>query len=122
MRALGEPAVRLGALMTGAVDATLISYGFAKQAEAKGFRILAYSGDYVSSLSANLETSDDKIKSRRTKSTRSSGRPSKVSFSFTEIKLKPQSLSWKFFACTILVRRKKSGRTHRAVVRTGEDR
>src|SRR6266404_3712363 len=61
MRALGEPAVRLGALMTGAVDATLISYGFAKQAEAKGFRILAYSGDYVSSLSANLETSDDKI-------------------------------------------------------------
>jgi ABC-type nitrate/sulfonate/bicarbonate transport system substrate-binding protein len=61
MRALGEPALRLGALLTGAVDATLISYGFAKQAEAKGFRIMAYSGDYVSSLSANLETLDDKI-------------------------------------------------------------
>jgi ABC-type nitrate/sulfonate/bicarbonate transport system substrate-binding protein len=61
LRALGEPAVRLGALLTGAVDATLISYGFAKQAQAKGFHILAYSGDYVSSLSANLETTDDKI-------------------------------------------------------------
>src|SRR5229473_3552297 len=61
MRALGEPSVRLGALLTGAVDATLISYGFAKQAQVKGFRILAYSGDYVSSLSANLETTDDKI-------------------------------------------------------------
>jgi ABC-type nitrate/sulfonate/bicarbonate transport system substrate-binding protein len=61
MRALGEPALRLGALLTGSVDATLISYGFAKQAEAKGFRIMAYSGDYVSSLSANLEASDDKI-------------------------------------------------------------
>ncbi|HEY3169058.1 MAG TPA: ABC transporter substrate-binding protein [Candidatus Binatia bacterium] len=61
MRALGEPALRFGALLTGSVDATLISYGFAKQAEAKGFRIMAYSGDYVSSLSANLEASDDKI-------------------------------------------------------------
>src|SRR5882724_6341412 len=61
MRALGEPALRLGALLTGSVDATLISYGFAKQAEARGFRIMAYSGDYVSSLSANLEASDDKI-------------------------------------------------------------
>jgi ABC-type nitrate/sulfonate/bicarbonate transport system substrate-binding protein len=61
LRALGEPGVRLGALLTGAVDATLISYGFAKQAQAKGFHILAYSGDYVSSLSANLETTDDKI-------------------------------------------------------------
>jgi NitT/TauT family transport system substrate-binding protein len=61
MRALGEPSVRLGALLTGTVDATLMSYGMAKQAEGKGFRILAYSGDFVSSLSANLETSDDKI-------------------------------------------------------------
>ena len=63
MRALGEPSVRLGALVSGAVDATLISYGFATQAQAKGFRILAYSGDYVSALSANLESSDDKIQS-----------------------------------------------------------
>ena len=30
----------------------------------KGFRILAYSGDYVSALSANLESSDDKIQSQ----------------------------------------------------------
>jgi ABC-type nitrate/sulfonate/bicarbonate transport system substrate-binding protein len=62
MRPLGEPSVRLGALLGGTVDATLMSYGMAKQAEAKGFRILAYSGDFVSALSANLETSDDKIK------------------------------------------------------------
>jgi ABC-type nitrate/sulfonate/bicarbonate transport system substrate-binding protein len=63
MRALGEPSVRLGALLGGTVDATMISVGMARQAQAKGFRILAYSGDYVSALSANLEASDDKIQS-----------------------------------------------------------
>jgi len=61
LRALGEPSVRFGALLAGTVDATMITIGMARQAQAKGFRILAYSGDYVSSLSANLETSDDKI-------------------------------------------------------------
>jgi ABC-type nitrate/sulfonate/bicarbonate transport system substrate-binding protein len=61
MRALGEPSVRFGALLSGTVDATMISIGMARQLQAKGFRILAYSGDYVSSLSANLETNDDKI-------------------------------------------------------------
>jgi ABC-type nitrate/sulfonate/bicarbonate transport system substrate-binding protein len=61
MRALGEQSLRLGALMSGAVDATLLSYGAAQQAQAKGFRILAYSGDYVSSLAANLESTDEKI-------------------------------------------------------------
>ena len=61
LRALGEPSVRLGALLGGAVDATMITIGMARQAQAKGFRILAYSGDYVSALSANLEATDDKI-------------------------------------------------------------
>jgi ABC-type nitrate/sulfonate/bicarbonate transport system substrate-binding protein len=61
MRPLGEQAVRYGALLSGAVDATMASFSLAKQAEAKGFRILAYSGDHVSSLSANLESTDDKI-------------------------------------------------------------
>jgi ABC-type nitrate/sulfonate/bicarbonate transport system substrate-binding protein len=61
MRSLGEQSMRLGALLGGAVDATLVSYGAAQHAQMKGFRILAYSGDYVSSLSANLETTDDKI-------------------------------------------------------------
>jgi len=61
MRALGDPGVRLGALLAGTVDATMITIGMARLAQSKGFRILAYSGDYVSSLSANLETSDDKI-------------------------------------------------------------
>jgi len=64
MRALGEPSVRLGALLAGTVDATMISIGMARQAQMKGFRILAYSGDYVSALSANLESSDDKIQSQ----------------------------------------------------------
>jgi ABC-type nitrate/sulfonate/bicarbonate transport system substrate-binding protein len=63
MRGLGEPSVRFGALLAGTVDATMITIGMAKQAQAKGFRILAYSGDYVSSLSANLETSDERIQS-----------------------------------------------------------
>ena len=63
MRALGEQSVRLGALLGGAVDATLVSYGAAQHAQSKGFRILAYSGDHVSSLSANLESTDDKIQS-----------------------------------------------------------
>src|SRR5499427_6523981 len=61
LRTLGEPSVRLGALLAGTVDATMITIGNAKQAQTKGFRILAYSGDYVSALSANLETNDDKI-------------------------------------------------------------
>jgi ABC-type nitrate/sulfonate/bicarbonate transport system substrate-binding protein len=62
MRALGEPSVRFGALLAGTVDATMITIGNARIAQSKGFRILAYSGDYVSALSANLETNDDKIK------------------------------------------------------------
>jgi ABC-type nitrate/sulfonate/bicarbonate transport system substrate-binding protein len=62
IRALGEQSVRFGALLSGTVDATLISYSLVKPAQAKGFRILAYTGDYVSSLSANLETTDDKIR------------------------------------------------------------
>lgn len=65
MRALGEPSVRFGALLAGTVDATMITIGMARQAQAKGFRILAYSGDYVSALSANLETNDEKIQSSR---------------------------------------------------------
>jgi ABC-type nitrate/sulfonate/bicarbonate transport system substrate-binding protein len=62
MRALGEQSTRLGALLSGAVDATLVSYGAAQHAQSKGFRILAYSGDHVSSLAANLESTDDKIR------------------------------------------------------------
>jgi ABC-type nitrate/sulfonate/bicarbonate transport system substrate-binding protein len=62
VRALGEQALRFGALLSGAVDATTISYSLVVPAQAKGFRILAYTGDYVSALSANLETTDDKIR------------------------------------------------------------
>ncbi len=40
MRALGEPSVRFGALSSGTVDATMITIGNARIAQAKGFRIL----------------------------------------------------------------------------------
>jgi ABC-type nitrate/sulfonate/bicarbonate transport system substrate-binding protein len=42
----------------GSIPAVL---GVAQHAQTKGFRVLAYSGDYVSALSANLESTDDKI-------------------------------------------------------------
>ncbi len=57
----GDPSVRLGALLGGAVDATPLTYELAKMATARGYRILAYTGDYVSSLSATLVTTDQKI-------------------------------------------------------------
>ena len=41
MRALGEPSVRFGALLAGTVDATMITIGERRLAQAKGFRILA---------------------------------------------------------------------------------
>jgi ABC-type nitrate/sulfonate/bicarbonate transport system substrate-binding protein len=62
VRALGEQALRFGALLSGAVDATTISYSLVVPAQTKGFHILAYTGDYVAALSANLETTDDKIR------------------------------------------------------------
>ncbi len=59
--AFGDPSVRLGALLGGAVDAAPLTYELAKVAEAKGYRILAHIGDYVSSLNAALVSTDQKI-------------------------------------------------------------
>ena len=53
---------RLNALLTDTVDATMLSYESIRPAQSKGYHVLAYSGDYISSLSANLCTSDARIK------------------------------------------------------------
>ena len=63
LRTIGEGSVRMMALITGVVDASILSPEETKEAQAKGFRILAYSGDYISSLVTSLVTSDAKIKS-----------------------------------------------------------
>ena len=62
LRAFGEATLRLNALLTDTVDATMLSYESIRPAESKGYHVLAYSGDYISSLSANLCTSDARIK------------------------------------------------------------
>ena len=62
LRVFGEPNLRLNALLTDSVDATMLSYEQVKRAQAKGYRMLAYSGDYISSLSPGLCTTDARIK------------------------------------------------------------
>jgi ABC-type nitrate/sulfonate/bicarbonate transport system substrate-binding protein len=62
LRVFGEANLRLNALLTDAVDATMLSYEQVKRAQAKGYRMLAYSGDYISSLSPGLCTTDARIK------------------------------------------------------------
>ena len=62
LRVFGEPNLRLSSLLSDTVDATMLSYEQVKRAQAKGYRMLAYSGDYISSLSASLCTTDARIK------------------------------------------------------------
>jgi ABC-type nitrate/sulfonate/bicarbonate transport system substrate-binding protein len=63
LRVFGEANLRLNALLTDSVDATMLSYEQVKRAQAKGYRLLAYSGDYISSsLSPGLCTTDARIK------------------------------------------------------------
>jgi ABC-type nitrate/sulfonate/bicarbonate transport system substrate-binding protein len=62
LRVFGEPNLRLNALLTDSVDATMLSYEQVRRAQAKGYRVLAYSGDHISSLSATLCTTDARIK------------------------------------------------------------
>lgn len=62
LRVFGEPNLRLSSLLTDSVDATMLSYEQVKRAQAKGYRMLAYSGDHISSLSASLCTTDARIK------------------------------------------------------------
>ena len=63
LRVFGEANLRLNALLTDSVDATMLSYEQVKRAQAKGYRMLAYSGDYISSsLSPGLCTTDARIK------------------------------------------------------------
>jgi ABC-type nitrate/sulfonate/bicarbonate transport system substrate-binding protein len=62
LRVFGEASVRLNALLSDSVDATMLSYEQVKRAQTKGFRMLAYSGDHISGLSPALCTSDARIK------------------------------------------------------------
>ena len=62
LRVFGEANLRLNALLTDSVDATMLSYEQVKRAQAKGYRMLAYSGDFISSLSPGLGTTDARIK------------------------------------------------------------
>lgn len=61
LRVLGPPAIRLQGLLGGSVDACLLNLPLARRAEAQGYRILAYSGDFSSSLAFSLVTTDKKI-------------------------------------------------------------
>ena len=62
LRVFDEANLRLNALLSDTVDATMLSYEQVKRAQAKGYRLLAYSGDYISSLSPGLCTTDARIK------------------------------------------------------------
>jgi ABC-type nitrate/sulfonate/bicarbonate transport system substrate-binding protein len=61
-RVLGPPPYRLQALLGDIVDGTLLNYVMSKQAQSKGYRILAYSGDFISEVGPNLATTHTKIK------------------------------------------------------------
>lgn len=62
LRVFGEANIRLQALLRDSVDATMLSYEQVKRAQAKGYRMLAYSGDHISGLSPALCTTDARIK------------------------------------------------------------
>jgi len=62
LRVFGESSVRLNALLSDSVDATMLVYEQVKRAQAKGYRLLAYSGDHISGLSPALCTTDARIK------------------------------------------------------------
>jgi ABC-type nitrate/sulfonate/bicarbonate transport system substrate-binding protein len=60
-RVLGPPPYRLQALLGDVVDGTLLNYVMSKQAQSKGYRIVAYSGDFISEVGPNLATTQAKI-------------------------------------------------------------
>jgi NitT/TauT family transport system substrate-binding protein len=62
-RVLGPPPYRLQALLGDIVDGTLLNYVMSRQAQARGYRIFAYSGDFISEVGPNLATTHAKIKS-----------------------------------------------------------
>src|ERR1051325_1510947 len=63
LRVIGPPPFRFQALMGGVVDATLLNYNLAKQAQAQGFRTLLYMGDLLSEVGPSLATTQAKLKS-----------------------------------------------------------
>lgn len=61
LRVFGDPSIRFQGLLARSVDACLLNLPLARKAEAQGFRILAYSGDFSSSLTGALVTTDKRI-------------------------------------------------------------
>jgi len=62
LRVLGPPRLRIQGLLGGLVDATMLNYVMTRKAQKEGFRILAYTGDYVSVAGPSLVTTQKKIK------------------------------------------------------------
>jgi ABC-type nitrate/sulfonate/bicarbonate transport system substrate-binding protein len=52
LRTLGPPPFRLQALLGGAVDAAPLNFLLSRQAQERGFKVLAYTGDYTSDIQA----------------------------------------------------------------------
>jgi ABC-type nitrate/sulfonate/bicarbonate transport system substrate-binding protein len=52
LRTLGPPPFRLQALLGGAVDAAPLNFLLSRQAQERGFRVLAYTGDFTSDIQA----------------------------------------------------------------------
>jgi ABC-type nitrate/sulfonate/bicarbonate transport system substrate-binding protein len=61
LRVFGDPGIRMQGLLGGSVDACLLNLPLARKAEAQGFRVLAYSGDFSSALAFSLVTTDKRI-------------------------------------------------------------
>lgn len=61
-RVLGPPPFRLQALLGDAVDATLINFVMSGQARSQGYRVLAYSGDFVSTVQPALAATQTHLK------------------------------------------------------------
>lgn len=63
LRSIGEGSVRLAAVLNDVVDAAILPNEETSQAKARGLRVLAYTGDYISVLTTSLATTDARIKS-----------------------------------------------------------
>lgn len=61
-RRMGGPELRLQALLAGAVDAAPINFVLSGRAKEKNFRVLAYTGDFVTDVQLMIAAPVDKIR------------------------------------------------------------
>jgi ABC-type nitrate/sulfonate/bicarbonate transport system substrate-binding protein len=61
-RRLGGPELRLQALLAGVVDAAPLNFVLSGRAREKDFKVLAYTGDFVSDVQLMVAASTDKIR------------------------------------------------------------